>query len=106
MVVCPDWVHSDVTSANFGLVPCLGLWLLGGITCYKSSLDVAQNLDTSGHLPWRGRGTYLVQGGEGYLPWTGGGNYLAQVMPQAVCVLKLPAGGLSCLKNCYGPTYT
>ena len=47
----PDWVgHSGMTGVHFGLVPCLGLWLLGGIACDKSSLGAALNLDTSSDL--------------------------------------------------------
>ena len=44
----PDSVgHSGMTGDHFGPVPCSSLWLLGGITCDKSTLGEALNLDTS-----------------------------------------------------------
>ena len=79
---------------------------------------------TGGYLPWIGGGG-VTYPGRGYLPWTGvylpwmggggGGTYqswmegrrelmgyplpgqFGQVMSRAVCLLRLPAGGLSCL---------
>ena len=54
-----------------------------------------------GIYPGQGGGTYLEQGvptltgGRATYPG-GGGTYLGQVMPQAVRLLRLPAGGLSC----------
>ena len=50
-----------------------------------------------GYLPWMGRGTYLGWGGGvPTLDRGGGGTYLGKVMPRAVRLLQLAAGGLSC----------
>ena len=53
------------------------------------------------YLGWGGGGTYLGQGGKGnYLGWGGGGGtYPGQVMPRAVCLLRLQAGGLFVISN-------
>ena len=63
------------------------------------------------YLPWIGRWYLLWMGGGGvptfdggreYLPWmAGGGTYLGPVMPWAVHLLRLSAGGLSCLLGFY-----
>ena len=57
---------------------------------------------TSTYLGWEGgtylRGTYHQWRWEGYLTWMGrGGTYPGQVMLWVVCLLRLPAGGLSCV---------
>ena len=56
--------------------------------------------DCEGYLPWMGEGVPTLDGMGGGIPtleWRGGeGTYLGQVMPRAVRLMRLPAGGLSC----------
>ena len=53
------------------------------------------------YLPWTGGEGYLPRmgGGGTYLGLGGGGTYPGQVMPRAVCLLRLQAGGLFVISN-------
>ena len=47
-MVWPYWVgHSSMTSANFGLAACLGLWLIASVQVDCVSLTAVLILDTS-----------------------------------------------------------
>ena len=98
----PTLDGGGVTNLGWGGVPTLG----GGGGTY---LEWKER-----YLPWMGEwvptldegvttldgrdGTYLEGGGVPTLDGVGGGTYPGQVMPWAVCLLRLPAGGLSSLR--------
>ena len=84
-----------------GYLPWMGVPTLNRARGGGSYLGWGEGVPTlDGELPTLDGGLPTLDKGREYLSWIGGGGtYSGQVMPWTVCLLRFPAGGLSCLNS-------